>query len=148
MKRITFNTMLILFLFGGFISAQNQKTDNEQVKDGLIIHITEGYNNPHRVLMSLKMATVMAGDKDIIIYLDINAVQLVLKSSKDLSMDGFEPLMKMLKTLINDKVGIYVCPTCLKVAGYSESDLIPGVKLAQKEMFFNFTKGRIVTLDY
>jgi len=148
MKKIIFHYIILMFFFAGFINAQNHKPVSEPVKDGLLIHITEGYSNPHRVLMPLKMATLMAADKDVLVYLDIHAVELVLKSSKDLSMDGFESLMKMLKTLINDKVGIYVCPTCLKVAGYSESDLIPGVKLAQKEMFFNFTKGRIVTLDY
>ena len=54
----------------------------------------------------------------------------------------------MLQSLIDKKVGIYVCPTCLKVAGHSEEDLMPGVQMAQKDKFFNFTKGRIITIDY
>ena len=32
------------------------------IRDGVFIHITEGYNDPHRVLMPLKMATLMADD--------------------------------------------------------------------------------------
>ena len=61
---------------------------NDGVRDGVFIHITESYNDPHKVLMPLKMA------------------------------------------------------------GFKEEDLIEGVKLAQKDKFFNFTKGRIITLDY
>ena len=30
------------------------------VRDGVFIHITESYNDPHRVLMPLKMANMMA----------------------------------------------------------------------------------------
>jgi hypothetical protein len=40
------------------------------------------------------------------------------------------------------------CPGCLKAAGKTESDLMEGVKIADKEMFFNFTTGRILTIDY
>jgi len=29
------------------------------IRDGVFIHITESYNDPHRVLMPLKMATIM-----------------------------------------------------------------------------------------
>ena len=39
-------------------------------------------------------------------------------------------------------------PTCLKIAGFKAEDLRPGIIIAQKDKFFNFTKGRIVTLDY
>jgi hypothetical protein len=45
-------------------------------------------------------------------------------------------------------VGVYACPTCLKIAGFTPKDLMEGVQVAQKDKFFNFTKGRIITLDY
>jgi hypothetical protein len=35
----------------------------------------------------------------------------------------------------------------LKIAGYTPEDLMEGVKAANKERFFGFTKGRIITLD-
>ncbi len=37
---------------------------------------------------------------------------------------------------------------CLKAANHQPEDLIKGVKLAEKEAFFNFTQGRILSLDY
>jgi len=118
------------------------------VKDGLFLHVSSGYENPHKVLMALKMAKMMSEDKDVALYLDISAVELVLKSSKDMTYSDFPPLKELLKHLIDRKVTIMACPTCLKVAGYQPEDLMDGVIVAQKDKFFNFTKGRIVTLDY
>jgi hypothetical protein len=40
------------------------------------------------------------------------------------------------------------CPGCLRVAGKTENDLMEGVKIADKNKFFNFTSGRILTIDY
>jgi predicted peroxiredoxin len=91
---------------------------------------------------------MMAKDKNVLIYLDIHAVELVLKTSKDLQFADFDPLKKQLQDLIAKKVGIYACPTCLKISGHTSEDLIEGVQVASKDRFFDFTKGRIITLDY
>jgi predicted peroxiredoxin len=117
-------------------------------RDGVFIHITESYNDPHRVLMPLKMATMMAKDKDVLVYMDIHAVELLVKGAKDLKFADFESFQTYIKQLTDQKVGIYACPTCLKIAGFKPEDLMDGVQVAQKDKFFNFTKGRIITLDY
>jgi predicted peroxiredoxin len=118
------------------------------VRDGVFIHITESYNDPHRVLMPLKMATIMAADKDVIVYMDIHAVELLVKGAKDLTYTDFDSFQTYLKQLIDLKVGVYACPTCLKIAGFKPEDLMDGVQIAQKDKFFDFTKGRILALDY
>jgi hypothetical protein len=41
-----------------------------------------------------------------------------------------------------------VGPTCLKAAGKVPDDLAPGIQIADKDRFFTFTKGRILTMDY
>jgi predicted peroxiredoxin len=117
-------------------------------RDGMFIHITESYNDPHKVLMPLKMALMMSMDKDVIVYMDIHAVELLVKSSKDLTFADFESAHSYIKQLTEKGVGVYACPTCLKIAGFKPEDLIEGVQIAQKDKFFNFTKGRIITLDY
>ena len=122
--------------------------DEGGVRDGVFIHITESYNDPHKVLMPLKMAVMMANDKDVLIYNDIKAVELYVKGAKDLTYKDYESLQTYVKQLAEKNVGVYVCPTCLKLAGFTEADLIEGVQIAQKDKFFNFTKGRIITLDY
>ena len=83
-----------------------------------------------------------------LIYNDIKSVELYVKGAKDLQYAEFESLQTYVKQLIEKNVGVYVCPTCLKMAGFTEADLMDGVKIAQKDKFFDFTKGRIITLDY
>lgn len=85
------------------------ESPSEPETDGVFIHISEGYNDAHKALMPLRMATIMADDKDVLIYMDIHAVNLLVKGSED-----------------NRE----------------------GIQTAQKDKFFNFTKGRIITLDY
>ena len=120
----------------------------DTVRDGVFIHITESYNDPHRVLMPLKMALMMSSDKDVLIYMDIHAVELLTKSAKDLNYADFESLQSYIKKLVNNKVGIYACPTCMNISGIKPEDLMDGIQVAQKDKFFSFTKGRIITLDY
>lgn len=121
---------------------------SDVVRDGVFIHITENYNDPHRVLMPLKMAVMMSKDKDVLVYMDIHAVELLVKGAKDLNFADFESAQTYIKELVANKVGVYACPTCLKIAGFNPEDLMEGVQVAQKDKFFDFTKGRIITLDY
>jgi predicted peroxiredoxin len=122
--------------------------NTDSIRDGVFIHITESYNDPHRVLMPLKMAVMMAKDKDVLVYMDIHAVQLLVKGAKDMNFADFESAQSYIKQLVDKKVGVYACPTCLKIAGFKPTDLLEGVQIAQKDKFFNFTKGKIITLDY
>jgi predicted peroxiredoxin len=98
--------------------------------------------------MALKMAVMMSMDKDVIVYIDIKGVEMLVKTSKDMKFKDFPTLYELLDQLAEKKVTVMACPTCLKVAGYNPEDLRPGIIIAQKDKFFNFTKGRIVTLDY
>jgi predicted peroxiredoxin len=118
------------------------------VRDGVFIHITESYNDPHRVLMPLKMALLMSVDKDVIVYMDIHAVGLLVKGAKDMNFADFESAQAYIRQLIDKKVLVCACPTCLKIAGFKPEDLMDGVQVARKDKFFDFTKGRILTLDY
>lgn len=127
------------------------KTDSAMsccAKDGVFLHISSGYENPHKVLMALKMASMMSMDKDVLVYIDITGVEMLMKTSKDMKYKDFPTLYELLDQLAAKKVTVMACPTCLKLAGLSPEDLRPGVITAEKDKFFNFTKGRIVTLDY
>ena len=127
---------------------EGMEMNHDGVKDGIFIHITESYNDPHKVLMPLKMAVMMSKDKDVLVYADIHSVELFVKGAKDLTYADFDSFQTYIKQLVDNNVGVYVCPTCLKIAGFKPEDLMDGVQIAQKDRFFDFTKGRIITLDY
>jgi len=125
-----------------------QETVQQQEKEGIFLHISTSYDNPHRLLMPLKMATLMAQEKAVLIYMDIEAVKILVKNSKDITHPEFESAHSYIKKLLEMGVEIYACPTCLKVAGYKIEELMDGIKPANKDRFFNFTKGRILSLSY
>jgi predicted peroxiredoxin len=133
------------------LESMDMKTDSAMSccnKDGIFLHISSGYDNPHKVLMALKMAVMMSMDKDVLVYIDIEGVKMLVKTSKDMKFKDFPTLFELLDQLAAKKVTVMACPTCLKIAGFKPEDLRPGIIIAQKDKFFNFTKGRIVTLDY
>lgn len=118
------------------------------VKDGVFLHISHGKDDPHRLLMALNMANIMADDHDVLVYFDINAVNAVLKNSEDIVFAHFPSSQNALAALKAKKVILMACPGCLKAAGKTKEDLADGIRIADKKAFFSFTKGRILTLDY
>lgn len=117
-------------------------------RDGVFIHVTHGSDDPQRVLMALSMASLMAEDRDVLVYFDIEGVQVVLKDAEELRYKHFSSSKEQLKSLPKKGVTLMACPGCLKAAGKTEKDLTHGVEIADKDRFFSFTKGRILTLDY
>lgn len=120
----------------------------KSARDGVLVHISHGDDDPHRVLMGLQMASIMAEDHDVLVYFDIKGVEVVIKDSKDLTYANFESSHAQLKNLLDLGVPVLACPGCLKAAGKSLTDLMDGVQIADKELFFTFTNGRIITFDY
>lgn len=117
-------------------------------RDGIFVHISHGSDDPHRLLMALNMANLMADDHDVLVYFDIKGVDAVLKDSDDIEFSHFPSSKTALAALRAKNVTVMACPGCLKVAGKSKEDLAEGVQVADKAAFFSFTKGRILTLDY
>ena len=147
-KKITMILGLIalsLILFQGISEAAGSEAS---VKDGVFIHVSSSPDYPQKVLMALKMAEIMSEDKDVLVYFDIKGVEVVLKESQDITCAQFPSSKTQLKKLIDKGVKVVVCPTCLKVAGKEAKDVMEGVKIANKDDFFTFTKGRILTFDY
>jgi len=73
---------------------------------------------------------------------------MVTRDAPSLEMDPFDPSDEIFERLVNRNVTILACPACMQVAGVEEGDLREGVKIAENEMFFDFTEGMILTLDY
>jgi predicted peroxiredoxin len=117
-------------------------------RDGVFIHVSHGRDDPHRLLMALSMANMMADDRDVAVYFDIKAVEVVLKDAPEVSYAHFEASGALLARLKQRGVPLMACPGCLKAAGKTAADLAPGILVADKGRFFSFTKGRILTLDY
>ncbi|MCU0303049.1 MAG: DsrE family protein [Thermoanaerobaculales bacterium] len=117
-------------------------------RDGVLLHVSSGPDDPHRVLMALRMAELMAADRDVLVYFDIQGIGVVLADAVDLTFAEFPSSRTQLARLGELGVPLYACPGCLAAAGKTPEDLAPGIRVADKDAFFDFTKGRILTLDY
>jgi predicted peroxiredoxin len=146
--RATITSVLIVFVFMGTWLAGNPAAGADEPRDGVFIHITHGNDDPHRVLMALSMASIMCQDKDVLVYFDIKGIDVVLKDAEDLTYSHFASSKEQLAALPKKGVIIMACPGCLKAAGKKKEDLAAGIEIADKNRFFSFTKGRILTLDY
>lgn len=146
----TYVAVFLIFVAGAFLIGQQTAVSQNQIAgdDGMLIHITHGYGDAHRVLMALQMARIMSDEKKVLVYLDIEAVQFVLKNSKDIMYQPFPTAHTQLSYLMEHGVTIMACPGCLQAAGKSKDDLMPGINVASKEAFYNFADGKIITLDY
>jgi predicted peroxiredoxin len=120
----------------------------EPPTDGVFIHISHGPEEPHRVLMALRMAELMAADKDVLVYLDITGIEVVLAGAEPIEHATFPPSDEQIPRLLELGVPLFACPGCLEAAGKTAEDLMEGIQVANKDAFFDFTDGRILTLDY
>ena len=98
--------------------------------------------------MALSLAVKMAESKDVCLFFDIEGVKLLTKTSEDIKMENYMSLHEAINKLIEQNVLIMACPMCTKAAGINPEDYKEGIILAEKDRFFNFTKGRILSLDY
>jgi intracellular sulfur oxidation DsrE/DsrF family protein len=79
---------------------------------------------------------------------DLKGINTVLKDAPDVQFSTFDSSRTQIQALLDKSVPIYACPGCLKALGRTSGDLMPGVRVAEKESFFGFTRGRILTIDY
>lgn len=118
-------------------------------RDGVFVHISKGPESPHEVLMALAMANLMReSGRDVLVYCDIQAIGVVLADAPDLTYKHFESSHAQIRKLIDSGATVCACPGCLKAAEKTPEDLMEGVQVADKDRFFGFTEGRILTIDY
>jgi len=119
-----------------------------ETRDGMFIHVSCGTDQPHRVLMALNMAQLMSENHPVLVYFDIKGVEVVVKDAKDITHASFPSSKEQIPALLKRGVTLMACPACLKAAGKTPADLAEGIQVANKDRFFSFTSGRIITLDY
>jgi len=146
-------TKIIIFLYVVFAlistaSFSQSKEKKQKNNDGVFIHLSSSYDNPHKMLMALSIADKMSEDKKVILFIDLEGVKIAVKGAQDVRIEPYNTMKNILERLFEKKVEIMVCPLCLKYAGYKPEDLKEGIKIAEKDRFFNFTNGRILTLNY
>lgn len=142
---------LIPLLFAACIRVDQDSDNNEKAEkptDGVFLHISKGSEDTHAVEMALMLADKFSTSNDVLLFFDKKGIEMVVEGAPNLEMDPFDGSDEVFSNLLDRNVDILACPACLEAAGYTEDDLREGVKIAEKESFFDFTEGRILSLDY
>lgn len=150
MKKVIALLMLSLLMFACIrVNTEvDGKRGSDPKTDGAFIHISKGSADTHDVLMALMLADKFSTSNDVLVFFDKEGIEMVIKDAPNLEMEPFDASHEIFKRLVDLDVTILACPACMKVAGMEEGDLREGVQMAEKEQFFDFTEGRILTLDY
>lgn len=148
MRNLYYLIVMLAFMTAcsGRDASQDPAEVLQPVTDGMFIHVSS--SDAHRVLMALRMAEMMASDHDVMLYFDIDGIEVVMNDAPDITYAQFPSSQTQLKKLAEMGIPMQACPGCLQAAGRSADELVQGVTVAEKETFFGFTKGRILTLDY
>jgi predicted peroxiredoxin len=117
-------------------------------KDGVVIHISSGLESPAKVMAGLTMALKFSESKDVIVFFDVNGPEVVLTNSKSIEYKKYEPSKMVVMKLLDKGIPVTVCQMCLEAMNKTQYDLMKGIKLSNKNDFFDFTQGRILTLDF
>ena len=140
--------LFVCIAIAGIVFAAVNGAHAAEKRDGVLIHVSHGTDEPHRVAMALNMASMMSEDHPVLVYFDIKGIEVVLKDAEMITYAHFPSSKEQLSALIKKGVTLMACPGCLKAAGKTPADLANGIEAADKTGFFSFTEGRIVTLDY
>lgn len=140
--------LAVIPLATSLLFAASEPMAQTGTRDGVFLHVSHGAGDPHRVLMALRMAELMSEENDVLVYFDIQGIEVVLAAAPDIRFKEFPSSKVQLQKLIDRKVILMACPGCLAAAGKTPADLAPGIQVADKKAFFAFTKGRILSLDY
>ena len=150
MKKV-FALLLVPLLMSSCIRVNTEgeiATESKALTDGAFIHISKGSADTHDVLMALMLADKFSTSNDVLVFFNKEGIEMVTRDAPNLEMEPFDPSDEIFARLVELDVTILACPACMKVAGMEEKDLREGVQMAEKEQFFDFTEGRILTLDY
>lgn len=162
MKKLLFISVILLSAIITFGQADVQKKSKDPKKgihqqavtvkkksdDGIFIHISSGIDEPKKVSMALSLAEKFSETHAVAVFFDVEGVHMVDKRKKELRLEHYTPTHEAIKNILKNGGLVMACPMCLKAGGVEKDQLLPGVKVAKKEAFFDFTKGRIMTLDY
>jgi len=104
-----FSRRILLFLALGVWVAAAAGLKAAETRDGVFIHISHGPDDPHRLLMALNMANMMSADHPVAVYFDIEAVEVVLKDSKDIRFAHFPSSKAQIAELARRGVVMMAC---------------------------------------
>jgi predicted peroxiredoxin len=97
----------------------------------LMISCSYGKEDPERAILSFIFGNVAAAaDQTTAVLLTIEGVRVATEGyADDVRKEGFQPLREVMEAFVANGGRIWVCGTCAKPRGITESDLVAGAQI-------------------
>ena len=73
----------------------------EPKTDGVFIHISKGSADTHAVLMALMLADKFSTSNDVLVFFDMDGIEMVTKDAPHLEMEAFDSSDDVFKRLVD-----------------------------------------------
>jgi uncharacterized protein len=97
----------------------------------MLVSCSYGKEDPERAILSFIFGNVAAAaDQATVVLLTIEGVRLATTGyADDIHKEGFQPLKEVMESFVTNGGQIWVCGTCAKPRGITDSDLIKGAQI-------------------
>jgi predicted peroxiredoxin len=97
----------------------------------LLVSCSNGKEDSERATLSFIFGNVAASaDQETAVLLTIEGVWLATKGyADDIHKEGFQPLKEVMQAFVGNGGQVWVCGTCAKPRGITETDLIEGAHI-------------------
>lgn len=119
-------------------------------KKKLVIVISRGFDDERSSVAWSIANTSVASDLEVTVFLVAAGVDWVRKGGAEVArLNPLDPPMKqMIDNVMSSGGSVLVCPPCAKVRGYTEADLLGGVKIAGAPAMLEVVKQGAATLSF
>jgi predicted peroxiredoxin len=119
-------------------------------KQKLVIVISRGFDDERSSVAWSIANTSVASDFEVTVFLVAAGVDWVRKGAAEVArLNPLDPPAKeMIGNVMSGGGDILVCPPCAKVRGYTEDDLLEGVKIAGAPAMLEVVKQGASTLSF
>ncbi len=116
----------------------------------MLIHCTRGREDAERATLAYIVANVAASaDQDVVVLLTIEGVWLGTQGyAEDIHKEGFPALSEVMQLFHANGGQTWVCGTCAKPRGITESQLIAGAKIVTAANAVERLVGGAATMDF
>jgi len=116
----------------------------------LFINLTSGRESADRATVAFVVANAgLAAGQEVVIFLNIEAVRLVLPGYADeIAVAGFKPLKELLASYIENGGKIWICPPCFNGRGLDKALVPPTAIFAGGAAVVEFLAQGAASLSY
>lgn len=115
----------------------------------LLLNITAGFEDPHKVTMALQLAGHgLDSGRPVHLFFNVRGVAVVAEAKVPGAAFNDKPIDQLLADAVDRGAKVWVCPHCAKAMGVERDGLIEGARFATAERLFNVIDEDAAVFSY